>query len=379
MKKLFFILLSVLFLSLPTASFAIYDPLGIPNNIFGIHILFPQELSEASSLVNSTGGDWGYVTIPIQANDRNLDKWQKFMDDCRKYHLIPIVRLATTGDYFVKSSWSVPNDNEVLDFANFLNSLNWPTKNRYIVVFNEPNRGDEWGGTPDANAYAQILDYASHIFKQRNQDFFIISAGLDNASANLQGQSIDDFTFMQEMNDAVPGIFGEIDGIASHSYPNPGFSNPPSLAQEGVDSFYYQRQLALSLSGKYLPVFITETGWSTDAVSDEQQAIYYKETFQNYWNDKSIVAVTPFLLDAGPGPFAQFSFIKTGNKTQIYSTYSQLPKVKGEPVLNPVSITAQFLEKKLPTEKFKNTLNYESVFKTVNKSAISFFKWILNP
>jgi len=155
---------------------ATYDPLSVKNNVFGIHILFPEEVSDAAPLVNSNGGDWGYVTIPIQVSDKNVGKWQKFMDDCARRHLIPLIRLATTGDYFVKSSWSEPSKYEVLDFANFLNSLNWPTKNRYVIIFNEPNRGDEWGGAPNPASYAQILDYAVQVFKQTNSNFFIIAA-----------------------------------------------------------------------------------------------------------------------------------------------------------------------------------------------------------
>src|ERR1035437_9417263 len=89
-----------------TKTYATYDPHSVANNIFGIHILFPEELNEAAKLVNSNNGDWGYVTIPIQASDKNIDKWQKFMDDCKRYHLIPILRLATSGDYFKQSSWS---------------------------------------------------------------------------------------------------------------------------------------------------------------------------------------------------------------------------------------------------------------------------------
>src|ERR1035437_3215886 len=74
----------ILSFSLVKSSFAYYDPTSKPNNIVGIHILFPSELSEAARLVNSTGGDWGYVTIPIQASDKNLIKWQGFMDDARR-------------------------------------------------------------------------------------------------------------------------------------------------------------------------------------------------------------------------------------------------------------------------------------------------------
>ena len=68
---------------------AVYDLQGRTNNIFGIHILYTYELPKAAELVNSSGGDWGYVTIPMQAGDRDLEKWQKFMDETKAYHIIP--------------------------------------------------------------------------------------------------------------------------------------------------------------------------------------------------------------------------------------------------------------------------------------------------
>src|SRR3989304_8156094 len=167
------ILISVLislaiFLYLTSKSFAIYDPLSTPNNKYGIHILFPEEISEVAHLVNSNGGQWGYVTIPIRISDRNIEKWQKFLDECAKYKVIPLIRLATEGDYFNKASWEKPNKYSMIDFANFLNSLDWPTKNRYVIVLNEPNRGDEWGGIPNPSEYADILSYAVDVFKKRD-------------------------------------------------------------------------------------------------------------------------------------------------------------------------------------------------------------------
>jgi hypothetical protein len=70
----------------------------------------------------------------------------------------------------------------------------------------------------------QILSYAADVFKQRSDEFFVISAGLDNASSNIAGQSVDEYDFIRGMDAAVPGVFQKIDGMASHSYPNPGFS-----------------------------------------------------------------------------------------------------------------------------------------------------------
>ncbi len=372
--------LTVLMFIVPTlnAARATYDPLSTPNNKFGIHILFPAEISDAAPLVNSSGGDWGYVTIPIQASDRNLDKWQTFMDDCARRHLIPLVRLATTGDYFVQGSWSEPSEYDVLDFANFLNSLNWPTKNRYVIIFNEPNRGDEWGGTPDPTAYAQILDYSVKIFKQTNPNFFVISAGLDNGAGNILGQSIDEFTFMMEMNQAVPGVFNEIDGLGSHSYPNPGFAASPSTYRMGIDSFSYQNDLVEQLTGKRLPVFITETGWTSDKVSDSTQAGYYTQAFSDYWNDPEVVAVTPFILRADQGPFTQFTFLKNGSPTAVYNAYKSLAKVKGQPQIDYVPAPPPAQKNLiLPILKFNLKYPIESVYKEINKESKTFFKWLL--
>jgi hypothetical protein len=293
-------------------------------------------------------------------------------------HLIPIVRLATTGDYFIQGSWSEPSDYDILDFANFLNSLNWPTKNHYVVIFNEPNRGDEWGGTPDPTAYAQILDYATKIFKQTNPNFFVISAGLDNGAANIPGQAIDEFSFMQEMNDAVPGIFAEIDGLGSHSYPNPGFAATPSDYRMGIYSFYYQNQLVENLTGKKLPVFITETGWSSDKVTEATQADYYSDTFANYWSDPQVVAVTPFILRAGQGPYLQFAFLKNGGMTGVYTSYKNFDKVKGEPQIDYMPSPTPSPQKQfLPIEKFNLKYPLESIKKVFNKSSDAFFKWLL--
>ena len=380
MKKIFLLLLfltSFLFY-FPKSVNAVYDPLTKPNNIAGIHILFPNEIAEAAKLVNSSGGDWGYITIPIQTSDKNLDKWQSFMDEARKFHLIPIIRLATDGDYFNTTVWAKPNYGDVLDFANFLNSLNWPTKNRYIVVFNEPNRGDEWGGSPNASEYADILNYALDVFKKRSDEFFILSAGLDNASINVDGKSLNEYTFIREMNSAVPEVFTKIDGIASHSYPNPGFSAPPSYAYEGVYSFKHEQELIESLSGKKLPVFITETGWSSDTVSGFLQESYYKDAFSNYWSDKNVIAVTPFLLRAGMGPFTQFSFLEAAEKSGKYKAYQNIAKEKGSPDLNnyPLNQNATVNTSKLPIDKLFKTINQKYTI-TVSKPVSQFLKWLL--
>ena len=354
----YLLILAMFFLLLfPKNALAVYDPKSVPNNQYGIHILNPSEIDDASKLVNSSGGDWGYITIPIQAGDKDLVKWQTFMDKAKELHLIPIIRLATEGDYFNTTVWRKPDDSDILDFANFLNSLNWPTKNRYIVVFNEPNRADEWGGQSDPSDYAQILSYADTVFKSDNSDFFIISAGMDNAAATDGNGDYNEYTFFNLMNQAVPGIFDQIDGIASHSYPNPGFLMPSSfLTTKSIDTFYYEKKYLDALANKDFPVFITETGWDSDKINKNVIAGYYKDAFEHVWNDPSVIAVTPFIFNAGAEPFSKFSFLNTdGTPNEIYRNFSDMSKIKGLPQLaSSGAVLSAKTTKNLPVKNYSN-------------------------
>lgn len=340
MRKLVLLIL-FLFLFLSDA-FASYDPLSRPNNPFGIHILFIDEVQKAASIVNANGGDWGYVTIPIQYSDRNIEKWQTFMDDARKYHVTPIVRLATDPFHSNTSVWRKPTYSDILDFANFLNSLSWPTKNRYVLLFNEVNRSDEWGGeAPNPSEYADLVFYAGIVFKEKNTDFFLITAGLDNAAPNDGVKFLNNFTYIREMLASNPEALREIDGIASHSYPNPGFSQAPVLNRlTGTSTFRYERDLITELTGTEKAAFITETGWSVSALPETTIADYFKTAVNLVWGkDSKIVALTPFLLNSGAPPFDKFSFLKENSLTLYGKEYKDFPKIKGDPLLEIVKKT----------------------------------------
>ncbi|MBI3887745.1 hypothetical protein HY310_01615 [Candidatus Microgenomates bacterium] len=291
---------------------AIYEPLSVPNNKFGIHILEPSELEKASELV----GIWGYVTIPIRANDRDLEKWSKFMSDCRRFKLIPIMRIASfpVGDH-----WMAPNEYDLVDFANFLNELSWPTKNRYVVVYNEPNHEGEWGGFVYPEEYARVLDRAIDIFHQRNSDFFVIAAGMDASAANLS-ESMSSSEYERIMDKTIPGIFEKVDGLAYHAYGNPAFSTyPNTYSKVNILSYKYE----FSYDSKK-PIFITEAGWKYGG--------WYKTAFEDYWTDENIVAITPFLLSAHAGPFMDFSFTNSDGSFKNFAVeIKNMSKTDGNP------------------------------------------------
>lgn len=331
MLILSFLVSIITFLSLSQGAYAVADPLAVPNNKIGLHLLFPGELHQAANIINRHGeAAWGYVTIPIQAGDRNRIKWQEFLDKCREEKIIPLIRITTVPE---GSNWTTPNDFDLIDFANFLNDLRWPVQNRYIILFNEVNRSDEYGGALSPEKYADILNNAVDIFKSRSENFFILPAGLDNASSNGKN-ALHWKTYLLRMYRRQPDVFNKLDGWTSHAYANPDFSARPDLSGSNkIDSFKYDLQYLKRFTQKKLPVFITETGWSNKELSDHQIALYYQYAFSKVWSDHNIVAVTPFLFNAQDGVFKQFSFLDDHQKEKEFAATFSVLAQRGGPAM----------------------------------------------
>ena len=172
----YFLFFTFFMLLLPQITFALDT--NLPNNKFGIHLAVPdrEDLIKAAELVNSTGGKWGYVTLVIQENDRDKKKWQGVFDQMRKLKLIPIIRLATQPQ---GGNWETPSVDDIGGWVDFLQSLNWVVKDRYIILFNEPNHATEWGGVIDPEGYAKVSFEFAKRLKEKAKDYFIMLAGFD--------------------------------------------------------------------------------------------------------------------------------------------------------------------------------------------------------
>jgi len=299
---------------------ALYDPRTVPNNKVGIHVLSPDEIDTAATLVNSHGGDWGYITVPIQPTDRDLPKWQKFMEKCSSLHLIPLIRITTIPQ---GGTWEKGQDTDLVDFANFLDELSWPVENRYIILFNEVNRDAEWGGTVNPAKYAEIVKNARTIFKERSADFFLLGPALDDALPN-SSSSLSAVNYLSAMYAHDPAIWSYFDGYAFHSYPNPGFSAPPT--RTGMPSIVSYRYLFTRYKLSDKPVFITETGYDQTKVSGDKLNSYWQKAWEIWQADPKVAGVTPFLLEGGE-QFKGFSL------NSVPELYTNLPKTAGVPKL----------------------------------------------
>ena len=338
MVKITVLFLFLFFLLFPQEILAIYDPLSVPNNRYGIHITQESDITDAANLVNSAGGDWGYVTLVIQKGERNLAHWQNVFNRFRRLHLIPLVRIATAQ---LKGGWEKPSEDEIDGWVDFLGSLNWPTANRYVIVGNEPNHAKEWGGEISPEGYADYLKKFSRKAKAKSDDFFILPAALDFSAATNR-DSFDAAAFIQRMLKAHPDLFDWVDGLNSHSYPNPDFSGNETAKGRGtVATFLWEESYLKSLGvNKEFPIFITETGWAHKIESQNngyldpaQIGSKLKLAFENTWNHPRVVVVTPFIINYQSPPFDIFSWKKPdGSFYPFFETVKSLAKTKGEPV-----------------------------------------------
>lgn len=341
MKKLLGLIFgTILFFSVVVFNrvYAIVEPDSRANNKFGIHLAVADErdLEDAANLVNSSGGKWGYVTLVIQENDRSVEKWQRVFDKMRTLKLIPIVRLATQPE---GQNWRRPQKEDAHAWTEFLDSLNWVIKNRYIILFNEPNHAAEWGGAVDPENYAEVAYTFAKTLKKSNQDFFVMLAGFDQAAPNQPPLFLDEAEFLNRMfywldQNGQSDLFNYLDGLASHSYPNPGFAGSPYASGKGtVRGYIWELSYFNYLgAGKRLPVFITETGWLRG--SEESVAEYFRAAFEDVWLlDSQVVVVTPFVLNYQGPPFLGFSWRKKDSDEfyQQYKSVQKIAKIAGDP------------------------------------------------
>lgn len=331
---LFFTILLVLFFFNVNSSLA-ND--FLQNNKFGMSLLQPtyEDFKKTAELVNSKGGDWGYVTLVIQEDDTDVNKWQDIFDQLREFRLIPIVRIATKpeNDY-----WRRPNKDDADRWVEFLDSLHWVVKNRYIVLFNEPNHAKEWGNKINPEDYGEVSLLFAKKLKAKNKDFFIMLAGFDASAPSVSPNYEDEEFFLRRMfkKENIKEWNNVLDGWSSHSYPNPGFSGSPwDWGRKSIRGYQWELKLLRNIGiTKNLPVFITETGWSDEALSRESISLFFKQAFVNVWNiDSRVVAVTPFVFNYQSAPFLSFSW-KKQNSDEYYPQYYEVKslfKNKGNP------------------------------------------------
>lgn len=274
----------------------------------GVHILRTDELAKAVAFIDDDDvSTSSYVTIPYSYADmKDPWRWQTFFEECGRLGITPIVRLTTE---FHDGVWAVPTQKQVADQISSLDALVWPGGERYIIVYNEVNHAAEWGGTLDPAGYSDILEFATNWAHSESADFVVLPAAMDLDAPNSV-VTMEAFSFLRQMQAYNPEVLQLIDVWNSHSYPNPGFTaSPERVGKNSVRGFTAELALLKELTGRDLHVMITETGWRDNGALFPWLESYYEYAMQHVWSDSRVIAVTPFILQGAPGPFAGFSML----------------------------------------------------------------------
>jgi len=371
----------------------------------GIHLLigdhknrwptevWPQHLRYARDLV----GEWGYVLVLIRLDDLDVERWQTFLDLCAQLRLTPIVRFATWYDNS-NHWWAAPiRDSEgggyftvAEQYRDFLDQLRWPTRQRLLIIGNEPNRGDEWENQPNGEAYAHFLGDVSRRLRENDPNVVILNGALDLYAPNTNGKPFDDGfryvdadTFIAQMLKWDKQIFSQVQILNSHAYPLGPFNRPPNeqamkldylngaqplraapwpagIVNRGVNSYTWELYRIAEAGGPTLPVMITETGWrhpETMAVSPAdaahagvgaaQMADYFELAFignrgqftapypRSGWTpweqDARVLAVIPFALNGRPGEWGHSNWLildDDGVVQGVYAMYQRMQQLR---------------------------------------------------
>jgi hypothetical protein len=302
-----------------------------PNNIFGLNVarlIQPMYVAAAADVVNASGGTWGYLTILLTRDDRDLprsaDLLQQVLDRCFEFRLQPIVRVGTRFDPST-GIWERPFYDEPVRWRDLFDQVRWPTPTVWIVPANEPNLGREWGGQVDAPSYARYLERFIITFADEDR-YNVVNAPLNLSNPHQPPLMQDAFLFLDEQMKATPSVFERLPAWASNSYQVDGHGTGQRFTHRGYET-------ELEAIGRDMPVLITETGVLNRHGEDEVTR-FYTAAYQDWQRDRRVIAATPLIWDPDVDDHWMFTFDQHGNLlggNVAYQILRELPRGAGAP------------------------------------------------
>ena len=145
----------------------------------------------------------------------------------------------------------------------------------YWQIWNEPNLGNYWNGSPNPGQYASLLRGASDAANRGDPEVRIVVGGMPYSTLP---RTIDPRTFLRGMFRADPGIYTKFTAVGLHPY-----ASTPSVVQEAVRRMRIAMNDIGRMGSKYL--YLTEIGWATGRpdgrfqVSESTQARYLRDIY----------------------------------------------------------------------------------------------------
>jgi hypothetical protein len=323
------------------------------DNAFGIGLVGPGSANDMQ-LAAELAGPGGHVKMIFPGVTRSTQgpqqAWVDAVNHAYASNLVPVIRVGPPwGDRNLRKQ---SDDAGNMDYTSLAQAYKRVVDGLprdddtliWIEVHNEPNLCYEWvcdagqgdmeGGSKIsyqtiAAEYAAFLrDVTEALHSLNDEHIRVINGGLApggvrwcNCGSEGGEPGITAKEFLQAMEAGAPGVFDELDGWASHSYPasNEGYGFFVPFDQAGVGLTYYEVELS-TIGRPNLPVLITETGWRTDEASRPQIADWTVRAFTDVWlPDSRVQAVMPFLLRGGSG-WTNFEWVSGNTRHPVFNS-----------------------------------------------------------
>jgi hypothetical protein len=212
-----------------------------PHLGYGIH--FAPNTSVNPALVNQLNMDWVKIYDPGMAG------------------LFPGKRVLYRLDLRWTNDWNGYRNSL---YAAFQGIATLPID--AVEIGNEPNLINEWGYTPNAWEYVQVLRVAYTIAKQVKPSLIIVSAGLAPTITTGDRSAINDLEYAKEMFENGAGQW--FDAFGYHPY---GYNMPPEADPTEYELVFRRTERIRALMesyGIYKQVWLTEFGWLRDPAED---------------------------------------------------------------------------------------------------------------
>ncbi len=274
---------------------------------YGLDVwMMEQDRGPSINAVKTLGFQWVHQKVRwknIEGNGKGQYSWgalDAMVNDCANNGIKICLCVMDAPAWAGNKS---PNNPQ--DFADFMGAMAARYKGRVQAyeIWNEQNLSREWGHTPNAGEYMNLLKAAYKAIKAADPNAIVVSGGPTPTGATGP-DSVDDRLFLQQMYDH--GLKYACDAIGVHPS---GFANPPdSKWPEGNDpnrgfddhpSFFFRNTMEdyrniIVRNGDNKRLWATEFGWPSSQnmgspvpgweysgeITEQQQADYVVRAFQ---------------------------------------------------------------------------------------------------
>jgi hypothetical protein len=223
------------------------------------------EQSSVIAAVAATGASWIRIDIPFSGEELspgNFNWYTQAEVTDAVAHGLSVDALVSYSPSWATNADGTPNIADYTSFVAAAVAHYAPLGVHTWEIWNEPNLGQNWGGSADPSGYADMLKSVFPVIKRLEPAATVLTGGLAPAPDASSGATMEPLTYLRKMYAA--GAHGYFDAVADHPYSYPG---SPTGTQSWNPFTYLPLMHALMVANGdgSKEIWLTEYGAPTDS------------------------------------------------------------------------------------------------------------------